>query len=143
MKKLITIILIMALLLPAAALADDTFRITEHYTVLIDGRADEAKSAKGDRIFTDFDSKTIDLYLASDSVTGYYIETTCIYDTFINSGMCKIKKVELNGQQMLVDDAGNSISIITDEDGNIWINVGQLYVRMKKAEPVNTYYDIY
>lgn len=142
MRKLLAVILILALAVPAAVQAEDSFRITEHYTVMIDSKESGAKSAKGDRIFGEFDSKTIDLYLASDGVTGYYIETTCVYDTFINSGMHKVKKVDLNGRQMLVDDDGDNISIITDEDGTIWISIGQIYVRMRKIEHFNSYYDM-
>lgn len=142
MKKLIVIILFLSLILPAAALADDTFRIAEHYTVLIDNCVMDARGPKGDKIFTDFDSKTIDLYLASDGVSGYYIETTCLYGTFINSGMCKVKKIDLNGQQLLVDDAGNSISMKTDEDGTVWISIGLLYVRMQKIDNFSAYYDV-
>lgn len=142
MKKLLALILILVLAVPAAAPAEDYFRITEHYTVMIDSLSDSAKSTKGGRIFNDFDSKTIDLYFASDGVTVYYLETFCIYDSFFKSGMTKMKKIEMNGQQKIVDDNGNYINMITDEDGTIWINIGQIYVRMQKVENVNTYYDI-
>ena len=141
MKKLITLILILALALPALALADDAFRITKHYSMHIDSYAGDAMPPKGGKMF-DFDSETVDLYLASDGTTGYLISTTCTAGLFINSGMAKVSVVDLNGQMFLLDDAGNHRNIRYDEDGDLWIDMGLHYYRMHLVDHVNMYRDI-
>ena len=141
MKKLITLILILALALPAIALADDPFRITKHYSLHIDTYAGDAMTAKGGKVF-DFDSETYDLYLASDGTTGYLISTTCTAGLFINSGMAKVSVVDLNGQMFLLDDAGNHRNIMYDEDGDLWIDMGFHYFRMQLVDHVSIYEDM-
>jgi len=141
MKKLITLILILAMILPAAALADDPFRIVQHYSLHIDSYAGSAMPPKGGTIF-DFDSETYDLYLASDGETGFLISTTCTSGYFINSGMSKVSIVTLNGQTFLLDSAGNHTNIMYDENGELWIDMGLHYYRMHLVENFNMYYDM-
>ena len=143
MKKLLTLLLILALLLPAAALAEDhdPFRIVKHYSLHIDSYAGSAMPAKGGSVF-DFDSETYDLYLASDGVPGYLITTTCTTGFFINSGMSKVSVVTLNGQTFLLDPAGNHINIMYDENGDLWIDLGLHYYRMHLVDHFSLYYDM-
>ena len=141
MKKLITMLLILAILLPAAALAEDNYRIVKHYALLIDSHAGDAVPPKGGSYF-DFDSLTLDLFLASDDKTGYIIETQCISGIFFNNGMKKVTLVEMNGNTYLVDDAGNHINLQTDENGDLWIDFGiGYYFRMRPVDHVSVYKD--
>ena len=141
MKKLIALLLILALALPALAMAEDPFRITQHYSLHIDSYAGDAMPAKGGSVF-DFDSETYDLYLASDGETGYLITTTCKAGYFLNSGMSKVSVIDLDGQKFLLDSAGNHIDIMYDENGELWIDLGLHYYRMHLVDHFSLYYDM-
>jgi len=144
MKKLLSIILAVALILPAAALADDKpFRITAHYSMVLDSYDGRNRAAKGGAIYTDFDSFTIDLYLTSDEQIGYYVETFCAYDTFFSSGFEKVKIVNMAGDVRIVDDSGNSYMIrYDDQDPDaMWIKTKYGEMKLHKVESFNTYTD--
>ena len=132
MKKLITAILILALLLPAAALAGNN-RIVEHYTVLID--AETTKTGKGASPF-DFDSLTIDLYLSSEEGQGYLNIARFIQNIYLNDGMIPVSLVDIHGTTYIVNGAGTNIRLRKDEEtGDLWIEYGSNFLRMHRVEP--------
>ena len=142
MKKLITVTLILALLLPAAAMTDALpFRIVEHYTLLIDSHEVSQNAPFNSTVFTDFDSMTLDWYVASDGQTGYIMKTTCMAGVFFNHGIQKITRVDIGDKSYLVDDSGNHMNIMTDENGEVWIDFGLSYFRMQKVEHIDAYTD--
>lgn len=142
MKKLITVILILVLLLPVLAIADTwPDRIIEHYSLLIDSHEGRAMTAVGSPIFGDFDSFTLDWYVLSDGKTGYILETECVSGVFLNHGVRKVTRVDRGGTSYLVDDDGNHLNIMTDDDGTVWIEFGYGYCRMQKVTPISAYTD--
>ena len=140
MKKLLTIILAVALILPAAALADDPY-IVRHYTLHIDGVRANSSSGKGGSAVFDFDSFTADLYLTADLEHGYYMETTSASGIFLNSGMTQVRLVEVGGNLYLADGAGNNRPAKYDEAGDLWINYGRGFYRFQLVEPFSVYSD--
>ena len=102
MKKLITIILILALALPALALAesDGPLYVNKHYTMHLDSHENGFVSGKGGRIFT-FDSYTLDLYLMTES--------TVMLPT-ITSRKCFALMVSMISQSCLVERAKRDTS---------------------------------
>ena len=139
MKKLITIILILALAVPALALADG-FYITDHYALTINSNADSAKMLYNTKIF-DFDSKTVDLFFTSEEGTAYIITTTCISNIFFSSGMQKVKIVTLGGQTYVVDESGDHMALDWDENGDLWIDFGLSYFLMHHVENMDALHD--
>ena len=141
MKKLIAITLILALLLPAFALAEDDLFVAYHYSMYIDGKSPSARSAVGERYFSQ-DSITYDLYVMSDGKTGYFVKTECVSGIFLSSGFVKVKIVEIDGRLRIVDDTGNNLNAKygeTEED--FWLDIGIGYCRMHLVKPFKTYTD--
>lgn len=137
MKKLITIIMILALTLPALALADDPMYIDKHYSLFINSHDGQFVSGKGGRIFT-FDSYTADLFLSSDGKTGYLIETTYVDGIFLNNGMSKVSLVEIGNKTALVYENGDNIEIERDENGrDLWMKMSRGFFRMRLVDPVD------
>ena len=129
MKKLITAILILALLLPAAALAEDLC-IARHYAIHIDGTSPALKTQNGGRLF-DYDSFTMDLFLTNDLVNGYMFQTKYISGVFLNSGMIQCKIATVQDQKYLVNGSGDNFPIMEDDESDdLWINFGRGYFRM-------------
>ena len=137
MKKLLTLILILALALPALAIADDPLYIDKHYSLFINSHDGQFVSGKGGRIFT-FDSYTLDLYLCSDQKTGYLIETTYVDGIFLNSGMSKVSLVDIGNKTMLVYENGDNMEIERDENGrDLWIKMSRGLFRMVLIDPID------
>lgn len=137
MKKLITIVLILAMLLPAAA-CSESLRVVRHYSLLIDS----ATTASNSGNMFDFDSLTVDLFITSDENLCYYIETTCIAGIFVSGGAVACRMIERGDTMMLVDESGNSRPIRKDESsGDLWIDIGRGFFRMRLVEPFDIYSD--
>lgn len=138
MKKLITVILILALILPAAALAADSY-LVEHYALLID--AESAKTGKDASPF-DFDSLTIDLYMTADQEHGYLNITRSVYGVFLNDGMIQVRLVDIDGSLYIVTGSGDNFPVRKDDEtGDMWIAYGASFFRMHRVEPFNLYSD--
>ena len=137
MKKLIVLILFLALAVPAISLADEPLYIDKHYTLFINSHEGLFVSGKGGKIFT-FDSYTLDLYLCSDQKTGYMIETTYADGIFLNSGMAKVSLVDFRGTLRIVDDAGNNFPVEWDENGrDLWVSLDRGNFRMHLIDPID------
>lgn len=137
MKKLIVLILSLALAVPAISLADEPLYIDKHYSLFINSHEGLFVSGKGGRIFT-FDSYTLDLYLCSDQKTGYMIETTYADGIFLNSGMAKVSLVDFRGTLRIVDDAGNNFPVVWDENGrDLWVSLDRGNFRMHLIDPID------
>ena len=134
MKKLIAVILILALLLSAAAALSEgeSFRIVRHYSLFIDGRAPQIYTAKGGKLF-DFDSFTVDIYLDEEGTNGYYIDTTCTDGLFLTSGMDKIRVMDKWGQLLIIFGNGENIPIEWDEDGSLWLQFSRGWFRLQQV----------
>lgn len=138
MKRIVSLILILAMLLPAAALASNN-RIVDHYTVLID--AETTKTGKGASPF-DFDSLTIDLYLSSEEGHGYLNIARFIQNIYLNDGMIPVSLVDINGTQYIVNGSGTNIRIRKDEEtDDLWIEYRSHFLRMHRVEPFSLYAD--
>ena len=134
MKKLITIILILALLLPAAALADDPY-IEKHYVLQL-----ERVGTKIDSSLFNFDTIAIDLLLMADGETAYYMETRCYGGLFLSNGMIKMRVEEYKGETYLVDAVGNYRMIrLNEETDEAEIDFGYGYYQMTLIEPIYIY----
>ena len=132
MKKLITIILILALALPALALAESEgpLYVEKHYSLHIDSHDNGFNYGNGSRLFT-FDSYTLDLYLMSDQKNGYLMETTCIDGIFLSSGTMEVKLVDFNGALRIVYSGGNYLTAEWDENGeDLWVTLDRGAFRM-------------
>lgn len=141
MKKLISLLLILVLALPALALADDPMYIDKHYSLFINSHDGQFVSGKGGRIFT-FDSYTADLFLSSDQKTGYLIETTYVDGIFLNGGMSKVTLVEIGNKMALVYENGDNIEIERDENGrDLWMEMNRGFFRMRLVDPVDASVD--
>lgn len=137
MKKLIALILFLALAVPAISLADEPLYIDKHYSLFINSHEGLFVSGKGGKIFT-FDSYTLDLYLCSDQKTGYMIETTYADGIFLNSGMAKVSLVDFRGTLRIVDDAGNNFPVEWDENGrDLWVSLDRGNFRMHLIDPID------
>lgn len=137
MKKLVTIILILALLLPAASLADDLC-IARHYTIHIDGTSPALRTQYGSRLF-DYDSFTMDLFLTNDLVNGYMFQTQYTSGIFLNSGMIQCKIATVMDQKYLVNGSGDNFPIMEDDESDdLWINFGRGYFRMHLVDIFNS-----
>jgi len=140
MKKLITMILILALALPALALAEDEYYITDHYALHINDHSGNSTAVNGGRMF-DFDSMTVDLFITSEQGTAYLITTTCTSGVFLSSGVQKVRIVTIGDQSLIVNDSGDSMSLDWDEDGDLWIDFGLSYFRMQHVKNMDAYND--
>ena len=134
MKKLITLLLILALALPASTLAESEgpLYVEKHYSLHIDSHDNGFNYGNGSgRLFT-FDSYTLDLYLMSDQKNGYLMETTCIDGIFLSSGTQEVKLVDFNGQLRIVYAGGNYFNAEWDENGeDLWITLERGDFRMQ------------
>ena len=146
MKKLITLLLILALALPALALADDEkepYSIVKHFALHIDSHAGDTMTVTGASIY-EFDSLTIDLFMASDNKTCYVLQTECSSGFFFNSGMKKYTIYEYSDKLRIADGAGNYLSLQRGEtEDELWIDFGYGYfVRMQLVNHMNILTDI-
>lgn len=140
MKKLISVLLILALLLPLAALADD-FYIARHYSLHINAHTGKTTSPKGGSMF-DFDSVTMDLFLTSDGENGYMIETTCTSGIFFSSGIYQVRLVTVGGNSFIVDNNGNNYAVTFDENGtDLWLNTSRGLFRFRLVEYMDPFTD--
>ena len=132
MKKLITIILILAMILPAAALADD-YCITKHYAMHADiiDKAYKGGGFSGDSI-------TIDLYFMSDNETVYYMEARCFSGLFLCNGMLKMRIEWFGDEAYIVDSVGN-YRMIKQVDDTMMIDFGRGYQPMQLVEVIDIY----
>ena len=127
MKKLITIILILAL---ALAESEGPLYVEKHYSLHIDSHDNGFNYGNGSRLFT-FDSYTLDLYLMTDQKTGYLMETTCIDGIFLSSGTMEVKLVDFNGALRIVYSGGNYLTAEWDENGeDLWVTLDRGAFRM-------------
>ena len=137
MKKLITLLLILAMALPAAALSesDGPLYVEKHLSLFIDSHDNGFNYGNGSgRLFT-FDSYTLDLYMLSDQKTGYLMETTCIDGIFLSSGTQEVKLAEINGKLRIVYTGGNYFNAEWDENGeDLWITLDRGSFRMQPAK---------
>ncbi|MBQ1789367.1 MAG: hypothetical protein II008_04250 [Oscillospiraceae bacterium] len=139
MKKLLSLLLILALALPALALAESSepLYVNKHYAMHLDSHENGFASGKGGRIFT-FDSYTLDLYLMTDQKTGYLLETTCIDGVFLSSGTMEVKMVDFNGTLRIIYSGGNYLTAEWDENGeDLWITLDRGTFRMRPIEIIN------
>ena len=129
MKRLFALILAVVLL-PVFSLAEDSeqyqYRITEHYSLLIDGRS--AKSSMGTSLF-DFDSLCIDLYITESSETAYLCITTCKSYISRSSGLQSVSIQYNDGKIYFTDKYGFYLTGHKDEGGDgYWIDyIGRSY----------------
>ena len=129
MKRLITIILILAMIVPAAAVADAVY-IARHYAIHIDATAPSLMTPTGGRLF-DYDSFTMDLYLANDLENGYMFQTQYASGIFLNSGMIQCKIATIQDKKYLVNGSGDNYPIMDDDEtGDLWIDFGRGFFRM-------------
>lgn len=139
MKKIIAIILILAVILPSAALSEELY-IAKHYSILINSH--ELITGKGSASF-DFDSLTIDLYIKGDGESGYLNITRCIAGIFLNDGMLPVRIVTIGGEKYIVSDSGSNLTLREDEGSNdLWISYGNSYFKLHYVEPFNLYSDL-
>ena len=133
MRKLITIILILALAMPALAMAESKgpLDVEKRYSLHIDSHDNGFNYGNGSRLFT-FDSYTLDLYLMTDQKTGYLMETTCIDGIFLSSGTMEVKLVDFNGALRIVYSGGNYLTAEWDENGeDLWVTLDRGAFRMQ------------
>ena len=137
MKKLISVLLILALLLPLAALADD-FYIARHFTLHINAHTDETHAVKGGSMFKDFDSLTMDLFLSADGKSGYMLETQCVSGLFVSSGVYQVSLVTIAGRDYLLDNTGDRYPVAFDENGSdLWLTTSLGTFRFHLVESMN------
>ena len=123
MKRFFCLILVLVLL-PIVSLADEAdlnaYRITEHYSLLIDGQT--ITSAKGGKMF-DFDSLCIDLYLTESHDVAYLSVT--IVDSFLRRSS-NLQRVTVRSYGDIIyfsDEYGFYMTGQRDENGEgYWIN---------------------
>ena len=130
MKRFYCLILAL-LLLPVISLADESdlnaYRITEHYSLLIDGQT--ITSPKGGRMF-DFDSLCIDLYITESHDIAFLSVT--IVDSFLrrSSGLQRVTVQSYGNTIYFSDEYGFYMTGQRDENGDgYWINyVGRSFL---------------
>ena len=141
MKKLTALLLILALAMPAAALAEDLY-IVKHYTLHINAVLANASTGKSDTRLFDYDSFTADIYLTSDPGHGYYFETKCVAGIFVNSGMIPVRFVDIGNGMRMADGGGNSWPFKYDEEADeVWIDYGRGYFRFQPVDVFSIYED--
>ena len=132
MKRLIAMILIIALAVPAAVLADYDY-IEKHYALhamIID------KENKGNDMPSN--SITIDLYVSSDGETVYYMESRVTAGVFLCNGMIRMKMEQIGDDLYIYDSAGNYREL-KEIDGIMMIDFGRGYQPMQLVEMIDIY----
>jgi len=143
MKKLLAVILILALLLPAAAALADTnsFYIVKHYTLNINGNSGQLVAGKGGKVF-EFDSFTVDLYLDAEGKNGYYMETTCMDGLFLSNGTYSCRVADTMHGPRLVLSSGENLAIeFDDENDSVWLQFARGWFRLQLAPSFDMYSD--
>ena len=142
MKKLLALILILALALPVLALAEDAegdepnLYIIKHFALHMDNPG-MFTYGKYNPDFP-YDSYTMDLYLASDMRTVYLVETSCASGLFINSGMSKAQLVTIGKETMILYENGDNFVVNWDENGrDMWIKMNIGMFRLRLVNPVD------
>ena len=121
MKKLITIILILVLALPAAALAIN--HVSGVYTLFIDADTYNRKYSAG----FDFDSAVFELIIMSDGKTAYYSRQMWKSGVRKSTDVieCEIIYGEVPDQFYLSFPDNSSFDGYFDPDGNdLWLSLG-------------------
>lgn len=133
MKRLITIILILALLLPAAALADNY--IDRHYAMHV--KFANTFPGQGPALA---DSVTIDLYLSSDGETAYCLKTQCVSGLFLCDGMTKmsIQRYDDDDVFYCVDAVGHYLQL-KEEDDKLFIFFRDEFREMQLIDAIYIY----
>lgn len=136
MKRFFCLILVLVLL-PVVSLADESalnaYRITEHYSLLIDGQT--ITSPKGGKMF-DFDSLCIDLYL-TESHDVAFLSVTIVNSSLRRSSNLQRVMVQSYGDTIYFsDEYGFYMTGQRDENGNgYWINyVGRSFLLRPVSE---------
>ena len=139
MKKLIALILILVLALPAASCADG-FYVAYHYSMHIETCSPENSFIQSSRIF-DFDSKTIDLYLDQNKEQGYIVESTCYGGRLLFTGPFEAE-IRNAGGLCLMFNLGTRYPVEFDESsGDLFLDFGSGLIRMHLVETFNIYED--
>ena len=138
MKKLITIILVLALLLPAAALSEqDPIVGTWYLYVSIPGSPMEGE-------ITDYDS-AVSLLVFSEEGKIYFLELDFAGSNLTDNGLKTIGKWEKkeSGYELSIVSVGISDALI--RDGNLYAAIfsTELYMMYRKMEPFNFYTEMY
>ena len=119
MKKLITIILILAMILPAAAIASTC--VSDVYTLFIDADMYNRLYKSG----FDFDSMVFDLIVMSDGKTAYYSKQTWKNGMRTTTDVVECRITSDSSSFTLSFPDGSTLSGYYDPDQNgVWINLG-------------------
>lgn len=132
MKKLITIVLILALILPAAAIASNC--VSDVYTLFID--ADMYNRLYNSNF--DFDSAVFDLIVMSDGKTAYYSKQMWSNGIRTTTDVVECRITSDSTSLTITFPDGSSFAGYYDDDQNgVWINLGgKAYFRFA---PVHRY----
>lgn len=131
MKRLITIILILALILPATAIATNC--VSDVYTLFID--ADMYNRLYKSNF--DFDSMVFDFIVMSDGKTAYYSKQTWTNGIRTTTDVVECSIVSDSSTFTISFPDGSSFAGYYDPDQNgVWIDLGGAYFRFA---PVHRY----
>lgn len=132
MKKLIAVILILAMVLPAAALADFGY-IEKHYALhaMITDMENKGEDMANNSI-------TIDLFIYSDGETVYYMESRVVAGVFLCNGMIRMKMEKLGDDLYIYDSSGN-YRLLKEAEGTMMIDFGRGYQPMQLVEMIDIY----
>ena len=132
MKKLIAIILILALLVPAVSSAD--LSVLSCYSLFIDAEAYNSFFNAG----WDYDSMWVSVVIMSDGKTAYYQKEEWTDGERITTGLTKCAYSVNSGKFTLSFSNGEVLSGYYDEnDEDMWLNLGGAYFRLC---PVHYFY---
>ena len=125
MKKLIAIILILALLVPAVSSAD--LSVLSCYSLFIDAEAYNSFFNAG----WDYDSMWVSVVIMSDGKTAYYQKEEWTDGERITTGLTKCAYSVNSGKFTLSFSNGEVLSGYYDEnDEDMWLNLGGAYFRL-------------
>ena len=135
MKKLITVILILTLILPATAAYGADLYVSSKYSTFVDAELYNAFFNAG----FNFDSQLIDLIIMSDFKTAYYSKEEWANGQRITTGMVKCDYAATSGKFTITFPNGEVFDGYYDDNGeDVWLNLGGAYFRLC---PVH-YFDI-
>ena len=126
MKKLISLILALSIILCSFSFAMADRHILTHYSLFIDGEFYNSFFNAG----FDFDTQMFDIYLYDDFTGALFCKEEWYRGQRISSGMIEVTYKSSNGSFSLIFDDGSSFDGYWDEnDEDLWLNLGGAYFR--------------